>query len=162
MPGEEYPIPGFHFEVCFNFLDNSPVEKLAFKEVQGLTATIQFKEEKEGGQNKFVHKMIEGVKFSDLTLGRAYKPSSRILNWILSSKVLEKDTKVFHPVDLHIMLMNEDQDPLTTWRVYHAIPIEYGVSKFDAMANSYVVETLKLHYDHFSIELPDPNLKKFT
>ena len=146
MAEKFYPIVGFSFKVTFEIDGNTNKVTSQFKEIQGLTSTIQYEEVKEGGENRFVHRLPNGVKFSDLTLAKAFDPNDSLIEWIREAV----DELKFNPAQLTISLLDDKQEPKASWRVENAFPMEYSLAKFDAMENAYVIETVKLGYDMFT------------
>jgi phage tail-like protein len=73
---------------------------------------------------------------------------SEVLKWLLAAF---RDRE-FKAADVSVILMNEKSEPLRTWNVAHAIPKKWLVSDFNAMENSYVVETMELTYRYFTIQ----------
>ena len=58
----------------------------------------------------------------------------------------------FAPTDINDILMNEQGEPLRTWRISHAIPKKWTMSDLNANENAVVVETMELSYRYFAIQ----------
>ncbi|MEI7660857.1 MAG: phage tail protein [Bacteroidota bacterium] len=140
-----YPAPGFHFAVYFNGLAPSPID-LSFQSVSGLTVTIETEPLNAGGPS-YLHKDLPvGLKFENLKLKRGLKPTpSPLTKWCEHAF---EDFK-FKPLDLLIVLMDENHLPLHSWKVIQAYPCKYDIGEFNAETASVVIETLELKYQYF-------------
>ena len=144
--GGYYPPVGFHFKVEFQGLGNDNDSR--FQTVTGLTMEYDLETIKEGGENRFEHKLPIRTKFADLTLKRGMLTDSKVIEWVL--KALQN--REFKPVQIVITLLNEEHQPLKTWNIYNAWPRKWSVSDFNAQENSIVVETMDLSYSYFRIQ----------
>ena len=144
--GGYYPPVGFHFKVEFQGLGNDNDSR--FQTVTGLTMEYDLETIKEGGENRFEHKLPIRTKFADLTLKRGMLTDSKVIEWVL--KALQN--REFKPVQIVITLLNEEHQPLKTWNIYNAWPRKWAVSDFNAQENSIVVETMDLSYSYFRIQ----------
>jgi phage tail-like protein len=90
------------------------------------------------------------TKYADLVLKRGMVTGSGVIDWLLRA-FRERD---FAPSDVNVILMNEQGDPLRTWKVTGAIPKKWTVSDLNANESSIVIETLELTYRYFTIEPP--------
>ena len=140
-----YPTPGFHFSVSFAL--PFPSGDVLFRDVSGLSVTLDTEDVIEGGENRFVHKLPVRTKYSELTLKRGLFKNSLLIQWC--RKAIEDF--IFLPTDISIMLLNEKHSYIMKWNVVHAYPTHWSVSDFSAMENSIVVETLKFNYQYFTV-----------
>ena len=53
------------------------------------------------------------------------------------------------PTDVHIDLLNEKHEPLSSWVFTRAWPVKWAVSDLKATGNEVVIETLELAYASF-------------
>lgn len=141
-----YPPPGFYFRVEFNFSKNK--HDTSFQSVSGLTVEYDIESYKEGGENRFEHKLPGRTKYTDLVLKRGFLTDSEIIKWCLDAF----RNRVFTPADVTVSLLNEKGEPLKVWSVVHAWPKKWSVSDFNAGENSVVVETLELSYRYFELK----------
>jgi phage tail-like protein len=141
-----YPPWGFYYKVEFSISKNK--NDVRFQAVSGLTVEYDMEEFKEGGENRFTHKLPVRTKFADLVLKRGMLTDSEVTKWCLAA-FRDRD---FKPADISIILMNEKSEPLRTWNITHAIPKKWLVSDLNANDNAIVVETLELMYRYFSIK----------
>ncbi len=144
-PGGYYPPVGFHFRVEFVGIGND--NDIRFQSVSGLTMEYDTETFKEGGENRFEHKLPVRTKFSDLSLKRGMLTDSDVIQWCLDAF----QNREFQPADINITLLNEEHQPLKTWQIHRAWPRKWAVSDFNAQENSLVVETLELSYSYFTL-----------
>ena len=143
MAASNYPPVGFHFLVEFeNFAQSADVR---FQEVSGLTVDVETEDFKEGGENRFTHKLPVRSSYSDLTLKRGLLKNSGIQAWIIDA------VKNFNyqPVNLIIKLLNEQHVPLQSWYIVGAIPKKWDIAAFNAERSEVVIETLVFAYRYF-------------
>jgi phage tail-like protein len=119
-----------------------------FQTVSGLSVEYEYENYKEGGENRFEHKLPVRTKFADLTLKRGMVTDSKVIKWFLDAF---RDRQ-FKPSDINVILMNEKSEPLRVWKVAHAIPKKWLISDLNANENSIVIETLELTYRYFTIQ----------
>lgn len=143
--GGYYPPVGFHFKVEFLGLGND--NDVRFQSVSGLNVEYDTESFKEGGENRFEHKLPVRTKYPDLSLKRGMLKNSAVIDWCLDAF----QNRTFRPVQINVVLLNEQHQPLQTWQVYNAWPKKWSVSDFNAQENSIVVETLDISYSYFSI-----------
>ena len=101
-----YPPWGFHYRVEFGVSRNK--NDVRFQMVSGLTVEYDMEEYKEGGENRFTHKLPVRTKYSDLVLKRGMLTESEVIDWFFRAL---RDRE-FQPTDLNIVLMNEKSEPL--------------------------------------------------
>ena len=141
-----YPPWGFYYKVEFSVGKNK--NDVRFQSVSGLSVEYEYEEYKEGGENRFVHKLPVRTKYADLVLKRGMLTDSEVIKWCLAA-FRDRD---FKPSDIDIILMNEKGDPLRTWSITHAIPKKWTVSDLNANENALVIETLELTYQYFTVK----------
>ncbi|MCG8346014.1 MAG: phage tail protein [Chlorobiales bacterium] len=142
-----YPPWGFFFKVSFNDI-SSDTNDVRFQSVSGLSVEYDYESYKEGGENRFEHKLPVRSKYSDLVLKRGMLTNSKVIEWFLDAF----NNRVFSPANVTVILMNEKSEPLRTWNVVHAIPKKWQVSDFNAGENGIVIETVELTYRYFTIQ----------
>ena len=141
-----YPPTSFYFQVEFNSISASS-NVVRFQEVSGLSVDLDTEEFKEGGENRFVHKLPVRTKYSDLTLKRGLLTDSKMIKWCRDAI---EDFK-FKPIDIDIKLLDESGSPLLMWSIIHAYPIHWSVSDLNSTDSKLAVETLKLSYNYFKV-----------
>lgn len=143
--GGYYPPVGFHFKVEFVNIGND--NDIRFQSVSGLNVEYDVESIKEGGENRFEHKLPVRSKYPDLALKRGMLVDSKVIQWCLDA--FQK--RSIQPAEINIMLLNEQHTPIRTWHVHRAWPRKWTISDFNAQENSIVVETLELSYTYFTL-----------
>ena len=141
-----YPPWGFYYKVEFGTVKNK--NDVRFQAVSGLSVEYDTEEFKEGGENRFTHKLPVRTKYADLVLKRGMLTDSEVTNWFLAAF---RDRE-FTAKDISVILMNEKSEPLRTWNIVHAIPKKWLVTDLNANDNAIVVETLELMYLYFTVK----------
>ncbi len=145
-----YPPWGFYFKVVFNdvSLDTNDVR---FQSVSGLSVEYDYESYKEGGENRFEHKLPVRTKYTDLVLKRGMLVDSAVIKWFLDAF----NNRIFKPATITVNLMNEKSEPLRSWNVVDAIPKKWVVSDFNSGENGIVIETMELTYRYFTIAITE-------
>lgn len=144
--GVYYPPTSFYFKVEFSSLGGSSKD-IRFQEVSGLSVDLETEDFKEGGENRFVHKLPVRTKYSELTLKRGLLTDSKVTKWCRDAI----ENFQFEPADLNITLLNEKGSPTLMWAVNHAFPTHWSVSDLNSSDSKVAVETLKLNYNYFKV-----------
>jgi phage tail-like protein len=144
--GAYYPPWGFYYRVDFGISQDR--NDTRFQTVSGLSVEYDYETFKEGGENRFEHKLPVRTKYADLVLKRGMLTDSSVIKWFLTAL----RNREFTPSDVSVILMNEQGDPLRTWKIAHAIPKKWLVSDFNSNESSIVVETMELTYRYFTIQ----------
>jgi phage tail-like protein len=147
-----YPPWGFHYKVAFS--QSQEKDDVRFQTVSGLSVEYDTEEYKEGGENRFTHKLPVRTKYADLVLKRGMLTGPSVLSgtsvvkWFLDAF---RD-RAFTPRDVNVILLNERGEQLRTWKVAHAVPRKWTVSDLNASESSLVIETLELSYRSFAVQ----------
>jgi len=142
-----YPAVGFHFSVNFDVSGASGTDT-RFQDVSGISSDMQVKEVKEGGENRFSHKLPVRANYSNLILKRGLFTNSGVIEWV--RKAIENMD--IEPASVTVSLLNENHEPLHTYAFVNCWPKKWEVSNFKADDNSVVVETLELAYQYFKVK----------
>ena len=142
-----YPPWGFYFKVVFNEISQDKND-VRFQSVSGLSVEYDYETFREGGENRFEHKLPVRTKYADLVLKRGMLNESSVIDWFLDAF----NNRVFKPTTITVNLMNEKHEPLRVWNVAHAIPKKWLVSDLNANENSIVIETMELSYRYFTLQ----------
>lgn len=137
----------FHFRVEFLGLPGGDIDT-RFQSVSGLSATLETDSLREGGENRFEHKLPTRSSYGDITLKRGFTTSSELLKWFNSTM----QTLEVHPTDLNISLLNDRSEPSITWKLTHAFPKKWAIGDFNAETSAIAIETLELGYHTFRID----------
>jgi len=141
-----YPPWGFYYKVEFSI--SKDTNDARFQTVSGLSVEYDYESFKEGGENRFEHKLPVRTKYADMVLKRGMLTDSGVVKWLLAAF---RDRE-FSPADMSVILMNEKGVPLRTWNIAHAIPKKWLVTDFNANESSIVIETMELTYRYFTIQ----------
>ena len=126
------------------------VPEACFQSVSGLTVEYDTESFKEGGENRFEHKLPVRTKYPDLSLKRGMLINSKVTDWVRGI-LQHRDFVNNKPCEIQVSLLNEKHEPLKTWHVYNCWPKKWSISDFNAQENSVVVETLDLSYNFFKV-----------
>ncbi|MGB3464675.1 MAG: phage tail protein [Cyclobacteriaceae bacterium] len=143
-----YPPTGFLFQVSFDdslYKTYEGKEDAGFQEVTGLTTEIGMEEYREGGENRFAHRLPNPVTYSNIVLKRGLLQGSAMFAWYKKSV----ESFEFTTYDLNIILLNENREPLQAWNVVSAYPVKWEVSGLNAMDAQVVVDAVELRFQYF-------------
>ena len=142
------PPVGFHFKVEVLGLDRALDDDVRFTDVGGLSFEVTSEEVPEGGENRFIQRYPVRAKYPDLVLKRGLLKSSAICDWTRDC-IENLDIK---PKNVDVKLLNEKHEPLLTWHLVGAYPVKWAVADLSASSNAYVVESLQLAYQYFTVD----------
>ena len=98
MAEDYYPPWGFYYKVEFGISPNK--NDVRFQSVSGLSVEYDYESFKEGGENRFEHKLPVRTKYADLVLKRGMLTDSTVTNWFLDAF---RD-RIFKPADINVIL----------------------------------------------------------
>jgi phage tail-like protein len=142
------PPVGFHFKVEVLGLARALDDDVRFTDVGGLSFELAAEEVPEGGENRFIQRYPQRAKYPDLVLKRGLLKSSAIWDWTRDCI----ENLDIQPRNVDVKLLNEKHEPLMTWHLIGAYPVKWAVSDLSASSNAYVVETLQLAYQYFTVD----------
>ena len=145
-PGGYYPPVGFHFKVEFVGIGND--NDIRFQAVSCLTIEYDTESFKEGGENRFEHKLPVRTKYADVSLKRGMLTDSKVIEWCMKAF----ENREFQLATVNISLLNEKHEAIKRWEVIEAWPKKWSVSDLNAQENGIVVETLDLAYKYFKVK----------
>ncbi len=144
--GGYYPPASFYFKVEFSISKNT--HDTSFQSVSGLSVEYELETFKEGGENRFEHKLPGRTRYTDLVLKRGLLTDSAVIKWCLDA-LQNRDIK---PADVSVTLLNEKHEPLKVWNIVRAWPKKWTVADMNANENTVLVETLELSYRFFTLK----------
>ena len=144
--GGFYPPVSFHFKVEFPLISSGGAET-GFQSVSGLSVEMETETFKEGGENRFEHRLPVRSKYPNLVLKRGMMTDSNVVKWCQDVFL----NMIVQPTNVVVKLLNERGEPLRTWNVVNAYPLKWNVSDFKSDDNSVVIETLELSYQYFTV-----------
>lgn len=145
----EYPLPAFHFQVDWG---GSKGTEIGFAEVSGLTIENQPIEYRDGASKEYSAIKMPGIpKFNNLTLKRGVVPKDNDffawLNKIKLNKLDGNDRRT-----LTISLLNENHEPVMTWKAKNAFPVKIEGPGLKSTGNEVAMETIEIAHEGLTIE----------
>lgn len=138
----QYPIPKFHFLVQWGG------SRLGFSEVTGMDIQVEAIEYRDGNSPDYSKIKMPGLhKFSNITLKRGtFENDTEYYTWIKTVNLNKVERR-----DVTISLLNENHEPVITWRVHNAFPVKVQASDLKADGNEVAIETLELAHEGLDI-----------
>ncbi|MBS1630601.1 MAG: phage tail protein [Bacteroidetes bacterium] len=138
----QYPIPKFHFLVQWGG------SRLGFSEVTGMDIQVEAIEYRDGYSPDYSKIKMPGLhKFSNITLKRGtFENDTEYYTWIKTVNLNKVERR-----DVTISLLNENHEPVITWRVHNAFPVKVQASDLKADGNEVAIETLELTHEGLDI-----------
>ena len=138
-----YPMPKFHFSVEW-----APGTRIGFTEVTGLTMESDVIEYREGSSPLF-HKIKQpGLqKLTNITCKRGmFQGDIEFNEWMdtISMNTVERR-------DVTIKLLNENHEPVMTWRALRAWPLKVEGPGLKASGNEVAIESIELAHEGLSV-----------
>jgi phage tail-like protein len=137
-----YPIPKFHFQVQWGGT------RIGFTEVTGLDMQLEAIEYREGSSPQYSKIKMPGLhKFSNITLKRGtFSGDVEFYSWLKTVNLNTIERR-----DLVISLLNENHEPVITWKAINAWPVKVQASDLKADGNEVAIETLELAHEGLDI-----------
>ncbi|MCC5613262.1 phage tail protein [Nostoc sp. CHAB 5834] len=144
-----YPPVGFCFSISFG-PKNSDADN-GFQEVSGVSVTLPIEEIQEGGLNQYTHKVPGVATYTNLVLKRGYVASgSDLTDWLRKTLDAEFSAPITTQT-IDLQLLDENGIPLKTWTFYHAWPVKWRMSDFNAQENKIAIESIEFAYSHVDL-----------
>ena len=139
----KYPLPVFHFRVEWGGTN------IGFSEVSGLNVETQVIEYRDGlSFDNSTIKMPGMQKYGNITLKRGMtKSDNEFYQWWNDFKLNKIERR-----DLTISLLNEEHEPVVTWKVRNAFPVKVDGGSLKATGNEVAIETMELAHEGISVE----------
>ena len=140
----EYPLPKFHFQVDWGGT------KLGFSEVSGLNVETQVIEYRDGIMPEYSKVKMPGMqKYGSLTLKRGmFQSDNEFYDWWNTVKQTKIERR-----DITISLLNEEHEPVMTWKIKNAWPTKVQSTDLKADGNDVAIETLELAHEGLTMEM---------
>jgi phage tail-like protein len=138
-----YPLPVFHFRVDWGGT------QFTFSEVTGLNVEVQVIEYRDGLSPEYSTVKMPGLKkYGNLTLKRGVcAGDNEYFDWLKTIKLNKPERR-----DVIISLLNEEHQPVMTWKVVNAWPTKLTSPDMKANANEAAIETLELAHEGIVVE----------
>lgn len=139
----EYPIPKFHFMVEWGGVT------ISFTEVTGLDKQIDVIEYREGQSKIYSKVKMPGLqKHSNITMKRGtFAGKTDYYDWLKTVDMLGNVERR----DVTIKLLNENHEPVFTWKAHNAFPVKVQASDLKADGNEVAVETIEIAHEGLSL-----------
>ncbi|KAA6439408.1 phage tail protein [Dyadobacter flavalbus] len=139
----EYPLPKFHFQVDWGGA------KMAFTEVTGLDMEREIIEYREGSSKEYSKLKMPGLaKYSNITLKRgSFKGDNEFYKWWAENKLETVKRR-----DITISLLNEEHQPVISWKIKNAWPSKVQATELKSDDNSVAIETMEVVHEGITAE----------
>jgi phage tail-like protein len=137
-----YPLPKFHFLVEWGG------SKIGFSEVTGLDMQIEPIEYRDGSSPQYTKIKMPGMqKYSNITLKRGtFEGDKEFYSWFKTVNMNKIERR-----DLVVSLLNENHEPVISWKIINAFPIKVQASDLKSDGNEVAIETLELAHEGLSV-----------
>ncbi|MDY0389490.1 phage tail protein [Desulfobulbus oligotrophicus] len=138
-----YPIPKFHFQVQWGGT------RIGFTEVTGLTIENEVIEYREGSSPEYSKIKMPGLhKYGNITLKRGiFASDNEYHDWLNSVKLNTIERR-----DLIISLLNENHEPVVSYKVKQAWPVKIQAPDLKSDANEVAIESIELAHEGLVIQ----------
>lgn len=125
----------------FSFLLEWGGERVGFTEVTGLESSTEVIEYREGASPVASKQKMPGMlTYGNITLKRGtIAPDADFYKWFNSHQFNDTDRR-----DLTIKLLNDELEPVMTWRAMNCFVVKYTPSEMKADANEIAIETIEV------------------
>jgi len=138
-----YPLSKFHFQVDWGGT------RIGFTEVSGLDVETEVIEYREGASPQYSKVKMPGLqKFSNITLKRgSFGSDNEYYLWWNSIKMNTVERR-----DITISLLNEEHEPVITWKVRNAWPAKIQSTDLKADVNEVAIESMEIVHEGLEIQ----------
>lgn len=137
------PVPELGFKVEIAGLD--PIGY--FSECSGLSLEYEIEEYKEGGENRFAHKLRGRIKYPNLVLKRGVTYESALLEWFFKTQKRSERSAIT------LTLTGPDGSDVRKWAFAEAFPVKWTGPTLNAGSNNVATETLEIAHNGFVVPL---------
>ena len=146
----DYALPKFHFQVEW------AGTKIGFTEVSGLDAETEVIEYRHGASPEYSKTKQPGMtKYANITLKRGtFQSDNEYYDWWKETKLFQEGNSTGSKFrrDITISLLNEEHEPVMTWKVSNAFPVKVEGPGLKATGNEVAIETVELAHEGLRIE----------
>ncbi len=139
-----YPLPKFHFRVDWGG------SKIGFTEVTGLNLETEVIEYRDGSSPEYSKIKMPGLrKYGNITLKRGvFASDNEYYAWFNTVNLNQIERR-----SVTISLLNENHEPVVTWKVKNAFPVKIQSPDLKSDANEAAIETLEIAHEGLTIEM---------
>lgn len=143
-----YPPVGFFFQLSLGEGDDMGT---SFQEVSGIGAEMNTEELTEGGENRFIHRVPAGTKYSNLIVKRGLVHSDATLaQWCLNT--IESDfSAAISTKSIILTLVDADSRALMAWTFFNAWPVKWSISDLKTLGEELAIESVEFVYSYFIV-----------
>ncbi len=138
-----YPLVKFHFQVEWGGT------RIGFTEVSGLDVETEPVEYREGSSPEYSKIKMPGMqKYSNITLKRGtFRSDNEFYQWwnTVNLNTIERR-------DIIISLMNEEHEPVVTWKIKNAWPAKIQSTDLKADGNEVAIESMEIVHEGLTIQ----------
>ncbi len=123
---------------------------MGFSEISGLSIEVETIEYRDGLSPDYsVTKMPGMTKFSNIVLKRGIVAGdNEFYTWLNTIQLNQVERR-----DIVISLLNEEHNPVMTWRVKNAFPAKIEAPSLKGTGNEVAIETLEVAHEGITIEV---------
>lgn len=138
-----YPLPKFHFLVDW------AGSKMGFTEVTGLTIETELIEYREGNSPEYSKIKMPGLrKFGNITLKRGtFGGDNEFYDWFNTVNLNQIERR-----DITISLLNEEHEPVVSWKIKSAWPVKVQSPDLKSDANEAAIDSLEIAHEGIVIQ----------
>ena len=147
-----FPVSGLRFALILNTATNNSDNQgydASFQEISGITTEIPVEEIQEGGENRFVHRVPQPLKYSNLILKRGVVTDTSELSKWCQSTINSGFATHIELKNVVVKLLSDQNETILNWHFLNAYPVKWEYSALDATKNQIFVQTIELCYQRF-------------
>lgn len=139
----DYPLAKFHFSVDWGGT------KIGFTEVSGLDVETEVIEYRDGANPEYSKTKMPGMqKFSNITMKRGtFNSDNEFYEWWNTVQLNTIDRR-----DITINLLNEEHEPVVTWKVKNAWPTKVQSTDLKGDGNETAIESVEIAHEGLVIQ----------
>lgn len=147
---EEYPLQKFHFSIEWGGI------QIGFTEVSGLDVETEVIDFNDGLSREYTSKKMPGrQKYSNITCKRGtFESVNDFYQWWDITKLFGEKTGEFRR-DITINLLNEEHEPIISWKVKRAWPAKIQSTDLNAGNSEPAIETMELTHEGIVVQNGD-------
>ena len=139
----DYPLPKFHFSVEWGGT------KIGFTEVSGLDVETEVIEYRDGSSPEYSKIKMPGMqKYSNVTLKRGtFNSDNEYYQWWNTVKLNTIERR-----DITINLLNEEHEPVVTWKLKNAWPTKMQSTDLKGDGNETAIESIEIVHEGLVVQ----------
>jgi phage tail-like protein len=117
-----------------------------FKAISGIKNAADVEDLQEGGNNRFVRKVIKQTKWPNLVLKDGFTTDKKLWNWLNNPR----------RVDGMIFMMGPNMEVKAKWYFTRGYPVKWLGPDLDASKNELAIQTVEIAHEGLSLAPPAP------